>query len=154
VAGYFFDTSAIVKRYVSELGSGWVNALTTPTARNRVYLVRITAVEVASAITRWVHGGSLPPADGILFLTWFRHDYANQYRLIGVTPGLIEEAMILAERPGLRGYDAVQLSAAFRVTARRKARGTSGSTFVSADTSLLAAATAEGLAVEDPNNHP
>jgi predicted nucleic acid-binding protein len=62
--------------------------------------------------------------------------------------------MILAQTHGLRGYDAVQLAAALRVNSRRLSRRTSGAILVSADLELLAAATAEGLAVEDPNTHP
>jgi predicted nucleic acid-binding protein len=154
VAGYFFDTSGLVKRYVSESGSLWVNALVAPAARNSIFIVRITAVEVAAAITRRVRGGSLSAADGNQFLAWFRHDYDHQYRLTGVTPKLIAEAMTLAETRGLRGYDAVQLAAGLRVNAQRHARGISGVIFVSADAGLLAAAAAEGLAVEDPNSHP
>lgn len=154
MAGYFFDTSAVVKRYVSERGSAWVNVLTNPAARNSIYIVRITAVEVASAVARRARGGSFSAADGSLFLVWFRQDYAHQYRLSGVTPTLIAEAMDLAEAHGLRGYDAVQLAAGLRANAQRRARGISGLTFVSADVALLAAATAEGLAVEDPNTHP
>jgi uncharacterized protein len=154
VAGYFFDTSAIVKRYVSETGSTWVNALVAPTARNRIYIVRITAVEMASAITRRVHAGSVSAADGTLFLTWFQYDYAWQYNTLGVTPSLITEAISLAETHGLRAYDAVQLAAGLRVQSRRRAQRISSGTFVSADAALLAAAAAEGLAVENPNTHP
>ncbi len=62
--------------------------------------------------------------------------------------------MNLAERYGLRGFDAVQLAAALQVQAERIASGVPGVTFVSADQALNAAAVAEGLAVDDPNLHP
>ena len=44
MAGYFVDTSALVKRYVQEVGTPWVRSLTRGNMLNRIYLARITAV--------------------------------------------------------------------------------------------------------------
>ncbi len=60
--------------------------------------------------------------------------------------------MTLAEKHGLRGYDAVQLSAALRVSDECRALGISF-TLISADGDLNDATRVEGLAVEDPNLH-
>ena len=49
---YFFDSSAVVKRYVGELGSPWVNHILDPAQRNRIYLARVSAVEVVAALAR------------------------------------------------------------------------------------------------------
>jgi predicted nucleic acid-binding protein len=49
MAGYFVDSSALVKRYVQEDGTSWVRRLTRRSARNPIYLARITAVEVTAA---------------------------------------------------------------------------------------------------------
>ena len=54
---------------------------------------------------------------------------------------------------GLRGYDAVQLAAVLQVRDERVALGATPIILVSADTELNAAAMAEGLLVENPNNH-
>jgi predicted nucleic acid-binding protein len=67
---------------------------------------------------------------------------------------LAENAAALAEKHALRGYDAMQLAVALRTNARRLAKGASAITLVSADVTLNAAAVAEGLAVDNPNNHP
>jgi hypothetical protein len=48
----------------------------------------------------------------------------------------------------------MQLAVALRTNARRLAKGASAITLVSADVTLNAAAVAEGLAVDNPNNHP
>jgi uncharacterized protein len=154
VAGYFFDTSGLVKRYVSEVGTAWVNGILGPAARNSIRVARITAVEVVSAIARRARGGSITPAAAAAALVQFRVEFANDFRIVAVTPRLIARAMALAEKHALRGYDAVQLAAGLRVNAQRQARGIAGVTFVSADAALLAAAAVEGLAVEDPNTHP
>ena len=59
--------------------------------------------------------------------------------------------MAFAETYALRGYDAVQLSAAVEVHVRGDTLGLPVLTLVSADEDLNVAATAQGLAVENPN---
>jgi hypothetical protein len=49
---FFFDSSAIVKRYVQETGTPWVRRLTRRGKPEPIYLARITAVEVTSAVAR------------------------------------------------------------------------------------------------------
>jgi predicted nucleic acid-binding protein len=51
---YYFDSSGLVKRYVSEVGSNWVISLTDPAAGNRIYVANITGVEVPAAINKRV----------------------------------------------------------------------------------------------------
>ena len=46
MAVYFCDSSAIVKRYVREVGTGWVLGIVDPTAGHRIYVAGVTAVEV------------------------------------------------------------------------------------------------------------
>ena len=62
--------------------------------------------------------------------------------------------MALAATHALRGYDAVELSAALNLNVRRLTRGLPALTLVSSDAELNTAATAEGLMVEDPASHP
>jgi hypothetical protein len=69
-------------------------------------------------------------------------------RLTGV------EVVSAAETHGLRGYDAVQLAAACQINALLIMSGLPPLTFVASDHALNAAATAEGLTVDDPNTHP
>ena len=49
MAAYFFDSSAIVKRYVREAGTLWVMDVTNPAVGHRVYVAGIAGVEVVSA---------------------------------------------------------------------------------------------------------
>jgi len=154
VPAFFFDSSGIVKRYVNEIGTLWVSGLVAPTAGNRIYVARITGVEVVSAVTRRQRSGSLTAGEATLVLDQFRHDFTVEYRVMAITPPLITQAMTLAETYALRGYDAVQSSAALVLNIRRLARGLPAVTLVSSDTELNVAAMAEGLAVEDPASHP
>jgi predicted nucleic acid-binding protein len=59
MAAYFFDSSALVKRYVREPGTTWVIQLLDPTAGNKIHVARITGAEVVSAITRNGVAGNL-----------------------------------------------------------------------------------------------
>jgi hypothetical protein len=71
MAAFFFDTSGIVKRYVQEIGTAWVQHTANPTPGNVVYLARISAVEVPSRAWRRGVGaradnGSLAVAGGVV----------------------------------------------------------------------------------------
>ena len=131
----------------------WLRALLDPSTGCSIYVVRVTAVEIIAAITRRERGGTLTPTDAAARHT-FRSDLATAYQVIEVTPTLVDRAMLLAEKHGLRGYDAIQLAASFEMHVRYVAAGLPAVTCVSADTGLNAAAIAEGLPVDDPNAHP
>lgn len=154
MAAYFFDSSAVVKRYVDETGTAWVLSVTAPAAGHAIYVARITGVEVVSALTRQARHGALSPTAAATTLTQFRHDFARQYHTIDITDTLIARAMALAETHALRGYDAVQCAAALVVHTYRQALGMPILTLVSADAALNTAAAAGGLLVADPNTHP
>jgi predicted nucleic acid-binding protein len=154
MGAYFLDTSALVKRYVAETGTPWVQNLVDPRSGNRLYVVTIAAVELTSATVKRERVGSLAASQRATVLSDFRTDYAHQYRKVDVSQLLIDEAMVLAERHVLRAYDAVQLAAAVRTNRERVAQQLDPLTLVSADDDLNTAARAEGLTVEDPNAHP
>ena len=50
--GFFCDSSAIVKRYVNETGSNFVDSLADLKSGNVILLARITRVEVAAAMAQ------------------------------------------------------------------------------------------------------
>lgn len=66
---------------------------------------------------------------------------------------MLDDAMALADKHYLRGYDAVQLAALLESNNKRLRQGLSPLTLVASDAGLLAASAAEGLASDDPNNH-
>lgn len=152
MAVYFFDSSALVKRYVQEIGSAWVIGLTDKQAQNPIYIAGITVVEITAAMARRVRGRTLTPADAAQFLANFRYDLATQYVVIDLLPKILTHAAVLAEAHALRGYDAVQLAAALALQAARQVAGISAITFISADQELNDAAVQEGLVMDEPNN--
>lgn len=153
MAVYFFDNSALVKRYAQETGSERILALTEPAAGHFLYIARITAVEVVSALTRRQRGGSVSETDASTAMAAFRYDLSHQCRVIEITPTVITQAMQLAETHGLRGYDAVQLAATLIVQKMRETLGLSALERVSADGDLNNAAATEDLTVDNPNSH-
>ena len=154
MAGFFCDSSAIVKRYVNETGSNFVDNLADLKSGNVVLLARITRVEVVSAIARRLKNGSIATADAQNAVAAFQHDLTNNYFTVEITPVLLSSAMSLATKHALRGYDAVQLASALEANDERIANGLSPLTLVSSDTDLNTAAQSEGLNVENPNNYP
>ncbi len=153
MAVYFIDSSALVKRYVNEVGTTFVTSITDPAAGHHTYVARITGAEVIAALARRGRAGDVSAAALAAALGQFRQEFETVYRIVEMTSALLSDAMHLAETRALRGYDAVQLAAALRVNAECVALRLS-STLISADADLNAAATAEGLAVEDPNTQP
>ncbi|CAN5661780.1 hypothetical protein BH18ACI1_BH18ACI1_21200 [soil metagenome] len=154
MAGFFCDSSAIVKRYVNETGSNFVDGLADLKSGNVILLARITRVEVVAAIARRLKNGSVSAADAQNAVAAFQHDLTNNYFTVEITPVLLSVAMSLATRHALRGYDAVQLAAALEANDERIATGLPPLTLVSADTDLNTVAQTERLNVENPNNYP
>jgi uncharacterized protein len=52
MAAYFFDSSALVKRFVEERGTAFVTLLSRPSAAHSISVSDITKVEVIAALAR------------------------------------------------------------------------------------------------------
>jgi predicted nucleic acid-binding protein len=104
MAAYFWDSSGLVKRYVRETGSAWVQSLTDATAGNDLFIVRLTMVEITSAITRRGRGGTIPAGDVAIILGQFRSEAAGGFFVIDITRVLLDEAVRIAETHALRAY--------------------------------------------------
>ena len=153
-AAYFVDSSGLVKRYVREVGTAWVRRLTRRSPSTVIYIARITAVEVTSAVARRRKGRTLTSREASSILHRFRQHLAGRYTVIEITPALFHEAMRLANTHALRAYDAAQLAAALEISQKEQDAGFAPVTLISADQALNDAAQAEGLTVDDPRSHP
>ena len=56
---YYFDTSALAKRYVVEVGSSWVQAIVAQQSGHTIYTSVLTQPEIVSALQRRVREGRL-----------------------------------------------------------------------------------------------
>lgn len=150
MAVYFVDSSALVKRYVSESGSAKVLGIFDPALQNEVFVASITGVEIIAAISRRSRMGSITPTDATLLCSEFRNDFQVDYQIVEITDKIVGAGMNLAEKYKLRGYDAIQLAVSCAINSLCSGNGLS-LTFVSADNELNAAASGEGIVVMNPN---
>jgi predicted nucleic acid-binding protein len=154
VNAYFLDSSALVKRYVPEIGSAWVQAISVPATGNLIIIARITWIEVLSALARRQREGSLSNTDVDLIIQRFRFNLNNQYQVVELDQALTESAGQLVNQYPLRAYDAVQLASVLRIQPVFASTTSTSLVFLTADDRLLTIAQAAGLLTDNPNNHP
>ena len=148
MAIYYFDSSALVKRYADEAGRDEVLLILSLHAR-RVYTSVLAEVEVTSALTRRGHRARARAGVIDAIVSTCQRHFQTLYRVVDVTRPVVEVASSRARRHRLRGYDAVHLATALELRREATARGEAIVTFVSADHDLNDAARAEGLDVID-----
>ncbi len=105
----YADSSAIVKRYLTEVGSAAVDTLVEDALQ--VGTALITRAEVAAALSKAARVGALTETEARRSLQEFRAHWPA-LTAIQITETLIAMADHLAWEHGLRGYDAVHLAAA------------------------------------------
>ena len=154
---YFFDASAVVKRYITETGSDWVMTQCRRAAGNTVILSYASLAEAVTAFCRRARAQNISQRISELerdrHIKLFRQDATRQYSLVRVTKAVYMRAGDLSRIHKLRAYDAIQLVCALEASDRLVALGRTAPIFVSADTDLLSIAQAEGFDVENPNDH-
>lgn len=150
---FFFDSSALAKRYMPEIGTGWVRKQTATTNGNDIVIAQITPVELYSALARQYHDTQIDLTRLQAFRRLFMRHIQNQYLVLTLSSAIITRALSLHETYRLRAYDSVQLASALELNARLVTTGQT-LTFVAADARLLQAAVSAGLPTDNPNNYP
>jgi predicted nucleic acid-binding protein len=133
---HYLDTSALVKRYVTEPGSASVRPLFRS---KRVATSRIAYAEIAATMARLVRDGALDETARDTVTARLDADFAV-VTIVEVRAALVRGVPALVARRPLRGYDAVHLASALALRDR-----TVAVTFWAADAALIDAARAEGL---------
>ncbi len=152
----YLDTSALVKYYVSERGTEWVqrqidDRLENGEPANLIAISPLTFVEVVAAVERRYRAGELSDLQRRAILARFAQDYRERFEILGVEERVISRAATLVSRHPLRAYDAVQLASALILADTVRPYGRPAPTFVSADGRLCDVAQQEGLNVVNPN---
>jgi predicted nucleic acid-binding protein len=139
----YLDTSALVKRFVSEPGSSEIQSLLTE--GEPVASATIAYVELYSGLTRRHREGGLSHGQYRLACRRVERDWMA---LVKVELGaeILSSARGLIQRHGLRAFDAIHLASALGL----QAAANEPVTFVAADQRLLRAATGERLATVNP----
>ena len=105
----YLDASALVKRYVAELGS---RETADVCAKSEVVATSLVSrAEVAAALAKAVRVGIVEPDKGRKAQRTFTSQWPD-FAKVPVTEALVARAEALAWDSALRGYDAVQLASA------------------------------------------
>lgn len=116
MADYYFDTSALVKRYKVERGTSEVKIIVESALREgRLWITELTWVEITSAVVRSVRGGNISADAGEEMLTQFRSEILATPYVWPVSEYTLIQAVSAVERFGLRAADAVQLASLLEV---------------------------------------
>ena len=149
----YFDTSALLKRYVTETGSEWVKTLLSVDDAPLVFTSHLAAVEAACAFARRSREGNLSPQALDNLLRLFDYDVAYRYHILELSPATIDAARDLALQHPLRAYDAVHLATAWLANQELVRTDKPPLTFVCADDRLVGIARATGLLANNPLDH-
>ena len=154
MSNYYLDTSALVKRYVDETGSAWLRALVDPALSPVLVVSQLLIVEMASVFNRRLREATVSRSDYTRMMDSFRDDCLVEYKITPLDESIIDLACELLERHPLRASDAIHLGTAIVLNRLLITHQMPALTFLCADERLLNAATAEGLTVDNPNDHP
>ena len=157
---YFFDSSALVKRYHRELGTSWVQAVCEPRTHPPLHISELAHVEVVAALRRVgrIDGLHVSAVDAMI-RRFERHIALSAptrsiplYRIVSGASSVFALAAALCNQywrvdpSPLRSLDAIQLASA--LAARAALAGEL--TFVTADARLTAIAHLEGFVTVNP----
>lgn len=133
----YFDASALVKRYVREMGSVKVRRLLSSDVSATS---RLSAVEIASALMRRSREGAFAEAECHRALAALSTDM-SAWLVVELTPEIVTRAQALLQRHALRAGDAIQLASCLFL----QEQVGEAMTFVAFDERLAAAARREGV---------
>ncbi len=149
----YFDSSALVYRYLVEAGTAWVQAWCDSSTQT-VAVAEIALVEIAAAFAAKLRGEFITQAAYYDARADLATDSRDEYALVAISRAVVDEAIELTARHRLRGYDAVHLACALHLNHALIVHHLPPLLFVSADSDLLGAAAAENLPTDNPNNYP
>lgn len=136
---YFFDTSALLKRYHLEPGSGKVDGIFSQQEGSFV-IASITIAELTSAFVRKFDQGIIKQAALKHVLSQFSKDMLTDFWIIDLERHHVMQSRALIIKNNLRALDGLQLTSLLSLKTLKPA-------FVCADQRLLKAAQKERVSV-------
>lgn len=104
---YFFDTSALIKRYVQEKGSNIVDHLMD--SADEIFISAITRIESISAARRLLEERSLSKSDFSIFKDNLASDFPF-FTVVEFSEYIEKKAIELIEKHQIKTLDAIQLA--------------------------------------------
>ncbi len=139
----YLDTSALVKKYVAEIGTLKLRALLRGVGD--LATSKLTYAEATASFARKRRDGGIGAAAYKSVIRGFEEDW-QRLTVVELTDDLLPRIKSLVERHGLRGADAVHLASALWLGAALS----ESIVIVASDVHLLGAATREGLDTYNP----
>jgi len=150
---YYADSSALVKRHISEAGSTWIEQEFDAASGNRVITTKLSVAEVLSAMNRRRREANITATEYAKFSGDFLSFVETDYEMVELSDAVLLEAQRLLETHPLRAGDAVQLASALLANNGLQSANLSALIFLASDARLVPAANSEGLQTDDPQNH-
>lgn len=148
---YFFDSSALIKRYVVEAGSNLVHKKLLSGAP--VFVSALSYSECLRAFARKLRERNIPESEFQRVCDDLAHDWVLSFEVLEVNQQTQSHVREIVSRFPLRASDAVQMSTAIWVRDQFPARSgasKAGPVFAAADKDLLDVARKVGFAIFDP----
>ena len=146
MASYYFDTSALLKFYIEEPGSGVVTDLIQNLGDARLSILDVTLLELRSAVRRREREGNMSEREANQIIERILGDRASVYLVQSLNLSVIQETTRIIDVHPLKTLDALQLAGCLIVNQSML----EPLTFVSADRRLNNAAALEGLVTLNP----
>ena len=148
---FYWDASALIKRYAPETGTEIVNRLFSTVALDRMLCLAINTGEVISVFVRKRNDGTITQDDFSQALLEFRAEVldSDDFKVVSVDDALILESHSFIEKHNLNATDALILRSALDIASELQPEGDS-LVLMTADRRLFRAAESEGLRVLNP----
>jgi len=150
---YYADSSALVKRHISEAGSVWIEQQFDAANGNRIITAKLSVAEVLSAMNRRRREANITATEYAKFSGDFLSFVETDYEMVELSDAVLLEAQRLLETHPLRAGDAIQLASALLANTELQSANLPALTFLASDARLLTAANSESLQTDDPQNH-
>ncbi len=149
---FYFDASALAKRYTDEVGSDKIDFFFDNVPLAHLSCLTLGAMEVFWICVRKRNDGRITSHQFERAVTYLRHEVINSqsdFKTISVPDPLVWNSMGLIQTHSLNSVDAIVLRSALDIAARLRNTGDT-LVLVASDQRLLRAAHAEGLQTFNP----
>ncbi len=140
---YFFDSSAIIKRYHNEIGTEKVDEIVD--GSGEIYISSLAMIETIATLRRKVKERKLTLNRFSKLKSAFLYDVEKRYTLIPIDDSLVVDALYLAEKYAMKSLDSLQLASALKIKSAEEEI-----IFVSVDLQLLKFAQKESFEILNP----
>lgn len=149
---FYFDASALAKRYIEEIGSDKIDFLFANVPLARLQCLTIGAVEVFWICVRKKNDGRITASSFTQATGHLEYEVINtqsNFRTISIPDSLIWNSIHLIETHSLNSVDSIVLRSALNIATELHNTGDT-LVLVASDQRLLRAARTEGLQVFNP----